>query len=83
MTEKDIIRMIRRDPQLQVRCRGLGEFTMLVATARMTWRICNGNMREMERSFSPHVIDLAALDGADIIVDMVRASGIYPPVAGT
>ena len=56
MTENDIIRQLRRDPKLRLNCKALGEFVILVATARVTWLISKENQREMERSFSPHVI---------------------------
>ena len=83
MTENDIIRQLRRDPKLRLNCKALGEFVILVATARMTWLISKENQREMERSFSPHVIELAKLDVADYLVALVQQSSIYPPVAGT
>jgi hypothetical protein len=82
MTENDIIRELRRDPRLQSQCKGLGEFVFLVGTARTTWLMSGGDEAEMERAFSPHIIDLARLEAADVIVELVRQSSVYPPVAG-
>jgi hypothetical protein len=81
VTEDDIIRGLRGNPRGRFLCAGLGEFMILIATARQTWRLCGGDLEVMKASFAPTTIELAKLDAADLMVALVTEKTIYPPVS--